>query len=139
MVGDTNTITINRMFNRSRQLYLGAGLCAGLSLVSYKYFNHHRLSKMANDNIDQRLHPKDGSIVSSNGTKKWYVNGELHRDDGPAVEYEDGSKSWYLNGNLHRENGPAIEYVNGHKEWYINGEYQREVRSYDVDKGQEIQ
>ena len=34
----------------------------------------------------------------SNGTKKWYKNGELHREDGPAVEYFDGDKYWYLNG-----------------------------------------
>ena len=31
--------------------------------------------------------------------KEWYVNGKLHREDGPAVEWEDGSKSWYVNGN----------------------------------------
>ena len=30
------------------------------------------------------------------GTKKWYLHGELHREDAPAVEYADGSKEWYL-------------------------------------------
>ena len=34
----------------------------------------------------------------------------------------DGSKEWYLNGNLHRKDGPAIEYADGTKEWYLNGE-----------------
>jgi hypothetical protein len=28
----------------------------------------------------------------------WYVNGKLHRTDGPAVECDDGAKSWYVNG-----------------------------------------
>jgi hypothetical protein len=30
--------------------------------------------------------------------KFWYLNGELHREDGPAAEYSDGKKYWYLNG-----------------------------------------
>ena len=36
--------------------------------------------------------------VDEFGTKRWYVNGKLHREDGPAVEYANGSKHWYLNG-----------------------------------------
>lgn len=35
--------------------------------------------------------------------------------------YPDGSKFWYLNGNFHREDGPAIEYANVSKFWYLNG------------------
>ena len=38
--------------------------------------------------------------VSSDGTKEWYLNGKLHREDGPAIERSDGSKSWYLNDKL---------------------------------------
>jgi hypothetical protein len=60
--------------------------------------------------------------VYANGTKSWYLNDKLHREDGPAVEYADGSKYWFLNGKLHREDGPAIEDANGSKEWYLNGE-----------------
>jgi hypothetical protein len=26
------------------------------------------------------------------------LNGELHREDGPAAEWADGSKAWWLNG-----------------------------------------
>ena len=33
-----------------------------------------------------------------NGTKKWYLNGDLHREDGPAVEWADGTKEWYIEG-----------------------------------------
>ena len=36
--------------------------------------------------------------VYSNGTKYWYLNGKLHREEGPAVEYANGDKYWYLNG-----------------------------------------
>ena len=36
--------------------------------------------------------------VWANGDKSWYLNGKLHREDGPAREYASGDKSWYLNG-----------------------------------------
>jgi hypothetical protein len=44
-----------------------------------------------------------------------------------AIEYTvrvhiDGSKWWYQHGQLHREDGPAIEYADGTKYWFINGE-----------------
>jgi hypothetical protein len=59
--------------------------------------------------------------VYNNGDKEWYLNGKLHREDGPAVECSDGAKFWYLNGKRHREDGPAIERSNGSKSWYIDG------------------
>ena len=60
--------------------------------------------------------------VYDNGDKKWYLNGKLHREDGPAIEWAGGSKSWYLNGKLHREDGPAIEGADGSKYWLLNSE-----------------
>lgn len=60
------------------------------------------------------------------GTKRWYLNDKLHREDGPAVEHASGYKSWYLNGQLNRNGGPAVEYTNGNKEWYLNGKLHRE-------------
>ena len=36
--------------------------------------------------------------VRPNGDKYWYLNGNLHREDGPAIEYTRvGRKSWFLN------------------------------------------
>lgn len=84
---------------------------------------------------------KNGLYVDDDGTRNWYLNGKLHRTDGPAVEYvqrkkrtlllglcwgknvpddeyANGEKHWYLNGKRHRVNGPAIEYENGSKVWY---------------------
>ena len=60
-------------------------------------------------------------IISSNGSKAWYLNGKRHREDGPAVERSNGSKAWYLNDKLHREDGPAVEHPGGFKSWYLNG------------------
>lgn len=36
--------------------------------------------------------------VYTNGTTFWYLNGKLHREDGPASEWADGTTYWYLNG-----------------------------------------
>ena len=52
--------------------------------------------------------------------KCWYLNGKLHRVDGPAIECSSGVKYWYLNGNLHRIDGPAAEFSDGTKWWYLN-------------------
>ena len=59
--------------------------------------------------------------VNSNGDKRWFLNGKLHREDGPVFEGVDGSKEWCLNGKHHREDGPAVEYADGTKHWYLNG------------------
>ena len=59
--------------------------------------------------------------VDDGGNKYWHLNGQLHREDGPAVEYADGTKYWYLNGKCHRTDGPAVEEVDGTKFWFLNG------------------
>ena len=72
--------------------------------------------------INDKLHREDGPAVEfANGTKYWYINDKCHREDGPAIEGANGTKFWYINGKRHREDGPAIEYANGTKYWYING------------------
>jgi hypothetical protein len=64
-------------------------------------------------------------LVESNGDRAWYVNGKLHRDDGPALEEADGYKWWYQMGRLHRTDGPATITNGGTKSWYINGQRHR--------------
>ena len=65
-------------------------------------------------------------IIEDNGDKIWYLNGQRHREDGPAAEYANGDKSWYLNGKCHREDGPAVEYADGAKSWYLEGNHYTE-------------
>ena len=60
--------------------------------------------------------------IGPDGTKHWFLNDELHREDGPAIEYPNGEKWWFLNGKYHREDGPAVEWPNGEKFWYLNDE-----------------
>lgn len=40
----------------------------------------------------------DSKRVSSSSITH-YVNGQLHREDGPAIEYSNGSRLWYLHGH----------------------------------------
>lgn len=37
-----------------------------------------------------------------------------HREDGPAIEWDDGSKEWVLDGRYHRDDGPAVEDAMAH-------------------------
>ena len=41
--------------------------------------------------------------VRLNGNKYWRLNGELHREDGPALEYADGRSRWYLDSESYTE------------------------------------
>ena len=68
---------------------------------------------------------KDGTTRRKfqNGTKYWFKNGLLHRDnDLPAIVYTNGTKEWYKNDKPHRDNDqPAIIRANGTKYWFKNG------------------
>jgi hypothetical protein len=71
--------------------------------------------------VNGKLHRDDGPAIElADGTCAWYQNDMLHRTDGPALLGADGYNVWYCNGKLHRTDGPAIEYANGDKEYYIN-------------------
>ena len=73
--------------------------------------------------LDGKLHRENGPALEyANGDKVWLINDERHREDGPAFEGHIGDKSWWINGELHREDGPAIEWANGVKSWYLNDE-----------------
>lgn len=66
---------------------------------------------------------KDGLNIRE-GVRFWKKNRRLHREDGPAIEYDSGTKLWYINGQLHRLDGPASEYCDGDKPekiWYYKG------------------
>ena len=59
--------------------------------------------------------------VYKDGSKHWFKDNQLHREDGPALEYANGSKCWYRYDQRHREDGPAIEHSTGNRSWYLNG------------------
>ena len=64
-------------------------------------------------------------IITEDGSK-FCLNekGEYHCDIGPAIELSDRSRFWYINGLVHREDGPAvIVELDGNciQEWWIEG------------------
>ena len=45
-------------------------------------------------------------------------------NDSICIKNKYGGKRWFKNGQLHREDGPAVEYSNGYKRWYKNGQWE---------------
>jgi hypothetical protein len=68
-------------------------------------------------------HRQDGPArTTASGRKSWYRNGDLHREDGPAlIDPQRKLTEYHVNGLLHRLDGPAIIDVNGSKYWFIDG------------------
>jgi hypothetical protein len=78
-------------------------------------------------NKSGQLHREDGPAVElANGNKEWWSHANLHRENAPAIELASGTKFWILNGQLHRKDGPAREWASGDKEWYLNNKRHRE-------------
>ena len=72
--------------------------------------------------LNGKLHRVDGPACINVGMYEfWCFNGEFHRVDGPAVKCANGSEIWYLNGKLHRVNGPAVKLADGTVEHWIEG------------------
>jgi hypothetical protein len=79
------------------------------------------------DSLGRRHNEHGPAINHSNRTKMWFVNGERHREDGPALTTGAG-EIWYYHGMIHRFDGPAqSHFINGTKRYYI----------YDVEYTQE--
>jgi hypothetical protein len=68
-------------------------------------------------------HREDGPAIEyENGDQEWYIEGKLHRIGGPAyITHQGKYKEWYEYGKSHRLDGPAITYYDGYEEWYYKG------------------
>lgn len=83
-------------------------------------------------NEEGELHREDGPAVDYDEEdpgvfKMWCINGKNHREDGPAITDYDGERQeWYINGKRHREDGPAVIELHYKKEWFINDKLHRE-------------
>lgn len=69
---------------------------------------------------------KSKRFVKSDYVEWRNAAGNIHRDDGPALEYNDGSKSWFINGKLHRLDGPASLLSDGRQYWFKRSKLHRE-------------
>ena len=65
--------------------------------------------------------------VDQEKTIRWLnEKDQLHRLDGPAIEYADEGKEWWVESKRHRLDGPAIEHADGYKAWYVEGKLMTE-------------
>ena len=73
---------------------------------------------------DGKVHRENGpAIIWRDGEQDWYKDGKRHRDgDLPAVVTESGILHYYKYGKLHRDGDlPAIMRPSGHRAWYQDG------------------
>jgi hypothetical protein len=50
---------------------------------------------------------QEGRSQNADGRQEWWLNGERHNPDGPAVVRADGYQAWWLNGQLLTGHTPA--------------------------------
>ena len=46
-------------------------------------------------------------IIDPDGTQRWFLDGRLHREDGPAITHPDGAQEFWENGNWIRAEPPG--------------------------------
>jgi len=117
----------------------------GIDKRGVKYY--YKNGKIHNNNGHAIEHPngdkwwyKEGEVhrlnapaCISSGIEVWRVNGDLHREDGPAIKVKKGYynrydnwyhgiiEGWYRHGIRHREGGAAVIYKDKRREWWLNG------------------
>lgn len=70
----------------------------------------------------KNIHKENGPAIEfTDGAEMWYRNNLRHRVDGPAISFNNGDRMWYRHGKLHRLFGPAVMWARGHREWHIFG------------------
>lgn len=85
----------------------------------YTYIINHALVQIKKNNELKK--PRNGSYIGVLGSQIWYKDGQVHRENGPAVINIDGVY-YYINNKIHRVDGPAAIYKNGTKFYYLWGE-----------------
>jgi len=66
---------------------------------------------------DRNWYILKGYIIEEDRAHRVFsFDGVVHREDGPAVEWNDGTKCWYSYGKRHRMAAAAVIYPDGIKE-----------------------
>lgn len=77
---------------------------------------------------------EDGWHSCSPGLHQHYVNGYIHRLDGPAViNSHRQTEFWFRFGMLHREDGPAMDYSIPADSHHVLGYYLNNKRYYVIE------
>jgi hypothetical protein len=127
--------------SQNHQLVIAFSILAGfLFRLAFRFSvqvrQHFQTSSQSDKKIDNpkrewrqdgQLHREDGpAIIYSNGTVMYYRHGKLHREDGPAIIYSNGDQWYYRDGKLYREDGPAVFGPSGWQMHYRDGQLHRE-------------
>ena len=60
--------------------------------------------------------------IQKNGTKEYYYDNFLHRENFPAVIYPNGDFEYWQFGRRHRLDGPAVV-IGKNQYWFENGNF----------------
>lgn len=60
-------------------------------------------------------------MLYADGRTRFYNEGKLHREDGPALTYPSGAVVYMQHGKLHNMHGPAIVGHYGECYWFVKG------------------
>jgi hypothetical protein len=79
---------------------------------------------------------KNGKYIGYNNTEEWFKDDLRHREDGPAITFNDGAEMWYRNDQCHREDGPAMIGPDGRKRWILENKlvYSDEMNNLHICK-----
>lgn len=94
------------------------------------------LAETTADGMPLRREPLTTMVMPAARTEQvveaWHIHGKLSRDNGPAQTLADGTKTHYVDGQLHRVGGPAIEYprpygslASGPDDYFVRGRRHR--------------
>ena len=88
---------------------------------------------------------KGSGVAWPCGRIEWKVDGQYHREDGPAVEFlSSNTRYWYQYGENHRLDGPAVEYdfdgreFGDHCSWILHGKFAIDIWDQDIIVGKSI-
>jgi len=125
----------------------GADLNVGSPCPEHEGFLYSEITALCFRTEGGMVHAANGPAIYMHETdpcgEAWVRHGELHRDDGPAVQrppHPDprpnipglsfkarAVEEWWLNGRQHRPDGPAVVFDDGRREWHnIDGKRHRE-------------
>ena len=62
------------------------------------------------------------------GVERWFLNGQRHRLDGPAIKDIHNNESWYIDDKLHRIGGAALSNNKGEKQYYCYGKSYSKIK-----------
>jgi hypothetical protein len=89
----------------------------GVRYTEEKWYRHGVLHRMG---APARIKTCRGEIYAAS----WWLDGQLHRNDGPAKTGQYGD-CWFRHGKPHRDEGPARQFGESYYAWYIDGKLHR--------------